>query len=86
MVRKRYSADARSDSGATHLLLCAALITSLVILPRAAFAYLDPGTGSYIFQVLLATLLGGLVTLRMYWHRLKERLRGSKPSSKDEPR
>jgi hypothetical protein len=68
------------------LVVSAVVVASLLTIPRAAFAYLDPGTGSYIFQVLLATLLGGLVTLRMYWHKLKERLRGSKPSGKDEPR
>jgi len=37
-----------------------------------AFAYLDPGTGSYIFQVLVATLIGGLFTLKIYWQKIKD--------------
>ena len=33
-------------------------------------AYLDLGTGSYVAQILIATLLGGLVTLKIYWKKL----------------
>lgn len=36
-----------------------------------AYAYLDPGSGSYIFQVLIAMLLGAIFTLKAYWQRLK---------------
>ena len=36
-----------------------------------AFAYLDPGTGSYIFQVLVATFIGGLITIKMHWQKIK---------------
>jgi len=42
-----------------------------MLLPQTAFAYLDPGTGSYIFQVLVATLIGGLFTVKMYWQKIK---------------
>ena len=38
---------------------------------QSAFAYLDPGTGSYIFQVLVATLIGGLFTIKMHWQKIK---------------
>lgn len=50
------------------------LIRSL--LPRDAYAYLEPGTGSYIFQVILAALLGALFMLRVYWARITGVLRG----------
>lgn len=33
-------------------------------------AYLDPGSGSYLLQLLIASALGGLVILRMYWSRI----------------
>jgi len=36
-----------------------------------AYAYLDPGTGSYIFQVLIATFIGALFTIKMYWQKIK---------------
>ena len=36
-----------------------------------AYAYLDPGTGSYIFQLFVAALLGGLFTLKLFWEKIK---------------
>ena len=33
-------------------------------------AYLDPGSGSYLLQVLLAALLGSLFFLRTFWSRI----------------
>jgi len=38
---------------------------------KNAFAYLDPGTGSYVFQVLVATAIGGLYVVKMYWQKIK---------------
>jgi hypothetical protein len=34
-------------------------------------AYLDPGTGSFLLQLLLATLLGSLFLVRTFWSRIK---------------
>ena len=34
-------------------------------------AYLDPGTGSFLLQLLLASLLGGLFLVRAFWGRIK---------------
>lgn len=42
------------------------IFTMNLSLSQNAFAYLDPGTGSYIFQVLVATFIGGLFTIKMY--------------------
>lgn len=59
------------------------------LLPQDADAYLDPGTGSYIFQVIVAALLGGLFMLKVFWARItgffRKRLQrleeaGSRPS------
>ena len=36
-----------------------------------AHAYLDPGTGSILLQGLFAAVVGGLVTIRLYWAKLK---------------
>lgn len=38
---------------------------------RPAFAYLDPGTGSIILQLLLGGVAGGAVVAKLYWHKLK---------------
>ncbi len=36
-----------------------------------AYAYLDPGSGSYMLQILLGTLVAGFFAIKQYWHRLK---------------
>ncbi|MDP8959430.1 MAG: hypothetical protein M3N51_09590 [Actinomycetota bacterium] len=43
----------------------------LLVVPPA-HAYIDPGSGSYVFQVLIGFLLAGAVTARAYWHRIRE--------------
>ena len=40
------------------------------LLVRPAYGYVDPGTGSYVLQVLLATLLTLLYTLKIYWRHV----------------
>ncbi len=37
----------------------------------AVLAYLDPGTGSMLLQLLIAGILGALFTIKMYWYRFK---------------
>ncbi len=49
--------------------LCTLLILSLF--PRVAFAYIDPGTGSQVFQLMLAALAGAALTARMFWGRIR---------------
>jgi hypothetical protein len=34
-------------------------------------AYLDPGSGSFILQLIIATLVGGAFILKTYWNRIK---------------
>jgi len=36
-----------------------------------AHAYVDPGTGSYILQIVIAGLVGAAFTLRLFWKRLR---------------
>lgn len=37
----------------------------------AAFAYLDPGTGSLILQGLIAAIAGSILTIKLYWYKIK---------------
>lgn len=39
--------------------------------PSYAYSYLDPGTGSYILQMILAALLGATFTIKNFWMRIK---------------
>jgi len=58
---------------AASTLLC---LVVLFTFPRRAQAYLDPGTGSYLLQVLLAGLLAGILVVRIFWRSIKAFLRG----------
>jgi hypothetical protein len=43
------------------------------LFPSFAHAYVDPGSGSMLLQLLLGGVAGLVVVLRLYWHRLLER-------------
>ena len=46
-------------------------IALLLSFPASAFAYLDPGTGSYIFQLLIAGVVGLAFVIKLFWGRIK---------------
>ena len=37
-----------------------------------AWAYLDPGTGSMMLQLLLGGIAGAMVVGKLYWHRFRQ--------------
>lgn len=50
--------------------------TAIVLLvggmfPVQAYAYLDPGTGSFVLQMLVAGLLGAMLYVKLAWANLK---------------
>ena len=50
-----------------------ALVLAVVLsFDSPAHAYLDPGTGSMLLQILLGGVAGALVIGKLYWHRLKQ--------------
>jgi hypothetical protein len=46
--------------------------------------YLDPGSGSFILQVLLAALLGGGFAIKTYWKNIKRIFVKKPPEESDE--
>ena len=42
-----------------------------LIMPTNAHAYIDPGTGSFIIQVVIGVVAGALVTLKIFWSKVK---------------
>ncbi len=52
--------------------LAAVLGLCHLLAPSPAQAYLDPGTGSYLFQILIAGLVGGLFALKLFWKQIKD--------------
>ena len=55
-----------------------------ILMPLPAFAYIDPGTGSMILQLLLGGVAGALIVLKLYWQKLLSMFGlGSRTSQKD---
>jgi len=46
------------------------LFASIVLVAPAAYAYVDPGAGSMLLQLLLGGVAGLLVLLRLLRHRI----------------
>jgi len=40
-----------------------------------AFAYIDPGSGSMILQMLIGTLLGAGIVVKLYWQKIRMKIR-----------
>ena len=61
--------------GTGRLLLCAGIVLGILAAAAPAIAaprtlaYLDPGTGSYLFQVVVGTVLGVAVSIKLMWRR-----------------
>jgi hypothetical protein len=52
------------DVNVSRTLVIVLLSSSFLLMPRPAFAYIDPGSGSMAYQVLLTALLAGLFAVR----------------------
>jgi len=44
-------------------------VIGAVILPLNAYAYIDPGSGSLILQIVFGLLVGFVVAGKMFWRR-----------------
>jgi hypothetical protein len=42
------------------------------------FLYIDPGSGSYLIQVVVAAALGAAFWIKLSWHRIKDFFRKDK--------
>jgi hypothetical protein len=54
------------------LLAVAAVLVAAALSPSRACAYLDPGTGSYVVQVVIAALVGSGFALKIFWRRIAD--------------
>ena len=62
-------------------LIAGLVFFSAIGITPPAYAYLDPGTGSMLVQMLLGGVAGALVVGKLYWHRIKAFFgRGPAPS------
>ena len=64
--------------------LILALLIVAVAIPTPAFAYIDPGTGSFVVQGIIAAVVGVGVTLKMFWGRIKAAFTGKSLEENDD--
>ena len=62
------------------------VITSLSFgfLISDAYAYIDPGSGSMIIQMLIGALVGVGITMKIYWYKIKEKFLSIKSKEEKE--
>lgn len=53
------------------LIFAAVILLDSFAVTAPAYAYLDPGTGSMLLQLLLGGVAGALVVGKLYWARIK---------------
>ncbi len=39
--------------------------------PHYVYSYIDPGTGSYVFQIIIAAFVAVSFMIKIYWHKIK---------------
>jgi hypothetical protein len=75
IVLRRRRAVGRGDSGMQRsryvLLSCVCAVCTVLVCSGHAHAYIDPGTGSYILQIVIAGLVGAAFTLKLFWKRIQ---------------
>ena len=57
---------------------------SLFLVTKPAFAYLDPGTGGMLIQIVLGGVAGLAVAGKLFWHQLKSFFRFGKDDKSDD--
>lgn len=57
------------------VIICVGLFTAAFGLPQWALAYLDPGSGSMLLQLLLGGVVGVLLVLKLCWQRFSNLFR-----------
>ena len=61
-----------------------AILAVFLCAPSDAHAYLDPGSGSAVLQILLAGVAGASVAIKFYWRRVVGYFRkGSTPTGSE---
>jgi hypothetical protein len=61
--------EAEARNSMTVLLLT---FLFLSLFEARAYAYLDPGSGSYLFQIMVASLVGAAFAIKTYWIKIKK--------------
>ena len=69
----------RHTSPTRHLTIALLVLGALFTFEIPTYAYLDPGSGSMLLQVLLGGFAAAGVIAKLYWHRLTAVFRRNEP-------
>lgn len=58
------------------------LLAAWLVAAPPAHAYVDPGSASMFFQILIGSLLGAVVAIKLYWQKLKAFFRRNSSENK----
>jgi hypothetical protein len=59
------------------------------LMPICALAYIDPGTGSYVLQLIIAAVVGVSFSIKIFWKKIVRIFRKNKPADEaksDDPK
>ena len=62
----RFLARARKRANLIFLILAFSALST-----KAAYAYIDPGTGSYLLQILAASIFAALFAIGAFWKKIR---------------
>ncbi len=62
--------------------IAASALLALLALSTPAFAYLDPGTGSFVLQMVLASIVAVGASVKLFWTTIKQTLLKMLPGEK----
>ncbi len=68
----------------SSLSLLALTLLAMGLWPASAHAYIDPGTGSFVIQGIIAAVVGAGFAIKVYWHRIVSALTGKSPVEDDD--
>ncbi|MFT5232383.1 MAG: hypothetical protein ACI9UK_001064 [Candidatus Krumholzibacteriia bacterium] len=64
--------------------ILALLLVAVALFPAPAHAYIDPGTGSFVIQGIIAAIVGAGFAIKVFWHRIVSAFTGKKPLEDDD--
>jgi hypothetical protein len=56
----------------------------ILVIPRPVSAYLDPGVGSVVWQLVIAVGFGLVFTLKIYWKKIKDYVGHTRKTDKND--
>lgn len=55
-------------------------LTFCLVMTRSAHAYIDPATGAMVVQLIVAGCATAMVTVKLWWHRVKRFFKKGNPA------